>query len=81
MFPYCWQWLRLKALDPHDLALTKLERNSIRDRADVRYLAHSGRIQKETLRRLHYDEYRIYTTGRVESRDLTLKLWLEEFWS
>jgi len=81
MFPHCWQWLQLKALDPHDLALTKLERNSIRDRADVRYLAITGKIHKETLRRLYYDEYRIYTTGRVESHDLTLKLWLEEFWS
>ena len=81
MFPHCWQWLQLKALDPRDLALTKLERNSIRDRADVRYLAITGKIHKETLRRLYYDEYRIYTTGRVESHDLTLKLWLEEFWS
>lgn len=80
MFPHCWKWLHIKALDAHDLALTKLERNSIRDRADIRYLAQTGKIQKETLRRLYYDEYRIYTTGRVESHDLTLKLWLEEFW-
>ena len=80
MFPHCWKWLCLKALDPHDLALTKLERNSMRDRADVRYLASMRKLQKETLRRLYYDEYRIYTTGRVQSHDLTLELWLEEFW-
>jgi aspartyl/asparaginyl-tRNA synthetase len=81
MFPQCWKHLRLQALDPHDLALTKLERNSMRDRADVRYLAQTGRLQKETLQRLYYDEYRICTTGRIESHDLTMKLWLEEFWS
>lgn len=80
MFPQCWRHLYLQALDPHDLALTKLERNSERDRTDVAYLARTGQLQKETLRRLYYDEYRIYTTGRVESHDLTLKLWLEEFW-
>ena len=81
MFPQCWKNLHFKALDPHDLALTKLERNSMRDRADVRYLAKNGKLHKETLRRLYYDEYRAYTTGRVESHDLTLKLWLAEFWN
>jgi len=29
------------ALDPHDLALSKLERNSQKDRDDVRFLARS----------------------------------------
>jgi hypothetical protein len=39
MFPGAFQNLRLMALDPYDLALTKLERNIERDRSDVRYLA------------------------------------------
>jgi hypothetical protein len=39
MFPGAFRNLRLMALDPYDLALTKLERNIGRDRSDVRYLA------------------------------------------
>lgn len=39
MFPGVFRHLRLMALDPYDLALTKLDRNIERDRSDVRYLA------------------------------------------
>ena len=39
MFPGTFEHLRLFALDPYDLALSKLERNIQRDRDDVRYLA------------------------------------------
>jgi hypothetical protein len=39
MFPSLYQKLRLFALDPYDLALSKLERNIERDRDDVKYLA------------------------------------------
>jgi hypothetical protein len=38
------------ALDPYDLALTKLERNIERDRSDVRYLARAIPFDLELLR-------------------------------
>lgn len=39
MFPETLNHLRLFALDPCDLALSKLERNTQRDRDDVKHLA------------------------------------------
>jgi hypothetical protein len=50
MFPGCW-WAKLQlfALDPIDLALYKLERNSDRDREDVLRLAQAGAVTNEWL--------------------------------
>src|SRR5215217_3175406 len=39
MFPGAFEHLRLFGLDPYDLALSKIERNSQRDRDDVKHLA------------------------------------------
>lgn len=39
MFPGAYKQLRICALDPYDLALSKLERNIQRDRDDVKHLA------------------------------------------
>jgi hypothetical protein len=39
MFAGAYRNLHLMALDPYDLALSKLERNSQKDRDDVRFLA------------------------------------------
>jgi Nucleotidyltransferase of unknown function (DUF6036) len=39
MFPRSFEPLRLFALDPYDLALSKLERNEQLDRDDVKHLA------------------------------------------
>ena len=50
MFPGAFQNLRLMALDPYDLALTKLERNIERDRSDVRYLARTVPFDLKLLR-------------------------------
>jgi hypothetical protein len=44
-----WSTLKLWALEPHDVALTKLERSIDRDIRDVMYLAHAGLIQRDTL--------------------------------
>lgn len=44
MFPQAFRHLRLFALDPYDLTLSKLERNIQRDRADVRYLSGTYRF-------------------------------------
>jgi Nucleotidyltransferase of unknown function (DUF6036) len=44
-----WSKVRLWALEPHDLALTKLERSNERDIRDVIFLAQAGLINHDTL--------------------------------
>jgi hypothetical protein len=68
--------LRLMALDPYDLALTKLERNIERDRNDVRYLARTVPFDLDLLRERYQTELRPYL-GNPKREDLTLKLWIE----
>lgn len=75
MFPGAFRNLRLFALDPHDLALTKLRRNSQRDREDVLHLADAAPLDIDTLR-VRYEEMRPLL-GNPEREDLTLKLWIE----
>ena len=78
IFPGAYQRIRLFGLDPYDLALTKLERNNIRDRSDVSYLAHSIPLHPAVLRDRYEKEMRPYL-ARPKREDLTLKLWLEEY--
>ncbi len=72
--------LRLFVLEPHDLALTKLERNGDVDRQDVLALAGAGLIDADTLRNRYEREYRPNVVANVERSDLTLKLWIEMCW-
>jgi hypothetical protein len=76
MFPDTFRHLRLLALDPYDLALTKLTRNSDRDRADVEYLASVVPLDTTVLRERYNSEMRAYL-GVPEREDLTLDLWIE----
>ena len=76
MFPGAYRYLRLMALDPYDLALSKLERNSQKDRFDFRFLAKRVPLNPETLERRYTEEMR-WQMGRPEREDLTLRLWLE----
>ena len=48
LFPGAWGHIQLFGLEAHDLALSKLERNSDRDRADVQYLANEGHLSFKT---------------------------------
>jgi hypothetical protein len=75
MFQGAFRNLRLLALDPYDLALTKLGRNSQRDREDVLHLADAVPLDIEILR-ARYEEMRP-CLGNPEREDLTLKLWIE----
>jgi hypothetical protein len=78
MFPETsWSKLRLFALDPEDLALSKLERNSDRDRDDVLRLSSAGYIDTATLRARYFEEVRPYLLNRVEWHDQTLDLWVD----
>lgn len=79
LYPGVWQNLRLFVLEAHDLALTKLERNFERDRADVAYLASAGYLQAAILRERYFKEHRPYIVGRESWHDLTLELWFEAY--
>jgi hypothetical protein len=76
MFPGAYQNLHLMALDPYDLALSKLERNSQKDRDDVRFLARSIPFDLDVFQARYTAELR-WQLGVPERADLTLKLWLE----
>jgi Nucleotidyltransferase of unknown function (DUF6036) len=76
MFPGSYQHLKLMALDPYDIALSKLERNSQKDRDDVRYLGRTIPFDLGTLQH-RYDKELRWQLGRPDREDLTLKLWME----
>jgi hypothetical protein len=80
LFPGTWRRLRLHALEAHDLALSKLERNLERDRDDVQRLARAGHLKPEILRERYFRELRPYLANE-EHHDLTLQLWLESYWT
>jgi uncharacterized nucleotidyltransferase DUF6036 len=68
--------LRLRGFERHDLALAKLERNSDRDREDVKRLAAGPGLDPVILKERYEKELR-FQLGRPESGDLTLNLWIE----
>ena len=76
MFANQFKKLRLYAPDPYDLILSKLERNSQKDRDDVATLATNLRLRPEILRERYEKELRpnLFNEHR---HDLTLKLWIE----
>lgn len=76
MQPGLLRHLRLFALEPHDLALTKLTRNADRNRADVTFLATAAPLDAALLRERYEREMRPYLS-RPEREDLTLELWFE----
>lgn len=80
LFPNTWKHIKLYGLEAHDLALTKLERNFERDRDDVMRLAGAGLINPTTLAFRYQDELRPDLMSRIESHDLTLKLWIQSYW-
>ena len=72
--------LRLYSLEAHDLALTKLERNTEVDRQDVLSLAQAGYLNPRTLRERYVREFRPNLASGAEKHDLTLDLWIEMCW-
>lgn len=76
MFPRAFDHLRLLALDPYDLALSKIERNTQRDRDDVKHLARVVPLDLAVLRERFEDEMRPILA--VPDREaLTLELWID----
>jgi len=78
MFPNQFRKLRLYAPDPYDLMLSKLERNSAKDREDAVYLFTELKLDSTVLEKRYQNELRP-NLGNPTREDLTLKLWLEMF--
>jgi hypothetical protein len=78
MFPKQFKHLRLFAPDAYDLVLSKIERNSGKDRDDADYLFRKLGLNAEVLKQRYQTELRL-NLGRPEREDLTLKIWIEIF--
>lgn len=78
MFPKHFRNLRLYAPDPYDLMLSKLERNSGKDREDAAYLFQSQKLNVVMLEQRYQQALRPNLSNPARE-DLTLKLWLEMF--
>ncbi len=78
MFPARFKNLHLYAPDPYDYILSKLERNSTKDRDDADYLFKKERLDTQRLRERYEKELRPYLSNE-DRHDLTLKLWIEIF--
>ena len=76
MFPSAYRRLLLLGLEAHNLALSKLERNSARDREDVKYLARAAPLDLAILESRYRSELRPYLAN-TDRHDLTLRLWIE----
>jgi len=79
LFPGRFRHLRLLALDPHDLALSKLTRNSPIDRADVAQLATVVPLDAKILRARYQRELRPIIIGDPDQHDRTLEMWIEAY--
>ena len=80
MFAGAWIHLELYALEAHDLALSKLERNFDKDRDDIKQLASAGHIKPNIINDRYYKEVRPNLLSRETEHDATLKMWLESYW-
>jgi len=76
MFPGAFQNLRLFALDPYDIVLSKIERNIQRDRDDVKYLAGKLNMDMDLLR-MRFEQELKPNLGNPERESNTLRLWIE----
>ena len=79
LFPDRFGNLRLFVLDPHDLALSKLARNSPVDRDDVAHLARTVPLDPDVLRRRYRQDLRPLVIGDRERHDRTLEMWIQSY--
>ena len=76
-----WKKLRLWIPEPHDLALTKLERSNERDIRDVVFLAQAGLIDQDMLVARFEGEMEPYLVGPTPTwHRTTLNMWIEACW-
>jgi hypothetical protein len=74
MFNGRWFHLQLFALEAHDLALAKLERNYERDFSDVLALARNGHLKIDILEQRYFAELRPNLLSRIPYHDKTLAI-------
>jgi hypothetical protein len=79
LFPGRFNHLHLFALDPYDLALSKLARNVAVDREDVEYLARTIPLDPQVLRQRYQAELRPIMLGDLEVHDRTLEMWIAAY--
>jgi hypothetical protein len=70
--------LELFALGPYDIVLSKLGRNSGKDRADVEYLAKHLNLNGSVVTERFRKEMRPWVAN-AERHELTIKLWCEDY--
>jgi Nucleotidyltransferase of unknown function (DUF6036) len=70
--------LELSALDPYDLLLSKVSRNSPKDREDARYLIAALKLDFKTFRERWEKEMVPWIANR-QKHELTIELWKEYF--
>ncbi len=82
MHPGTWKNLKIYALEVHDLALTKLERNIDRDRDDIEYLAKTRQLDPAVLKQRYLHEFRpnLIALAHIQTCDEHLQLWLDSYW-
>lgn len=70
--------LKLWALDPYDLLLSKLSRNSPKDQDDAKYLISKMKLRFETFENRWKQEVAPWISNR-DRHDLTIELWQQYF--
>ncbi|MBM4442707.1 MAG: hypothetical protein FJ027_19990 [Candidatus Rokubacteria bacterium] len=79
IYPGKFRRLRLLVLDPYDLILSKLTRNSPVDQGDVELLARTLALDAETLRERYEREFRGREIGDPAWIRQTLEIWIEDY--
>ncbi len=78
MVPGQFKSLKLLVPDPYDFILSKLERNSSKDRDDAEHQFKTQKLNSQRLQERYEEELRPYLAN-IARPDLTLKLWIEIF--
>jgi hypothetical protein len=79
LFPGRFHNIRLFVPDAYDLVLSKLTRNSQRDREDVEFLAKTQHLDPAVLRERYQKEMRPIVIGLPSQHDKTLEFWIEAY--
>jgi hypothetical protein len=77
MYEGAFQHLHLLVMDPYDVALTKLKRDSDKDFQDMLHLAEKIPFDLDVFEKRYKDELRDHTTGSPEDNDVTFNRWKE----
>lgn len=77
MSPGAFQNIHLMVMDPYDVALTKLKRDSDKDFQDVLQLAEKVPFDLDLFEKRYKEELRDNTTGKPEDNDRTFNRWTE----